>query len=938
MLPYQIYLMLTGVLSGQWLGGATHTFSPASGRQEVRPLSQPILQADTHPPATSRQEMMAEWLVKAGIRLRDQRQFLAALQTVQRAVVIYREQNNLQGEGFSLYIIGDVYFYQAQYQQALNYYQQALVLQQKSRDRKNEGTTQNDIGLVYKRLGQYAKALEHYQRSLAIDQELGNQSGAGVTLTNMGLVYASQGRYTQALDHYQDALKLLQQFGSAQDRGLIFNNLGSTYYSLGQTSKSLNYYQQALQQYRVAKDQQGESKALNNLGLLYKQQGNYSQALKHYRQSLALTQQLGQRTEEGTVLSNIGSIHRSLGQFAKALNFYQQDLAITQQTGNRPQEATALNNIGLIYESLGDFTQALRHYHQALVLQKQVGDRAGESQTLSNLGHLWQAQNQPELAIIFYKKSVQSKESLRQELDMLPVDEQQTFTNTVADTYRTLADLLLQQDRVLEAQQILDLLKVQELDHYLRGVPQNQRPDSLLRPQERNILTQYQDHQLLALGAELGNLEQIERADRTSEQRDRILELRKQQAIALSQFQAFIASKDITALMAQLRETSRSSLELQNLQDLRNNLARLNQKAILLYPLVLEDRLELVLVSADSPPIHRSVDISRADLNQAILEFRNALRSPQVDAKPPAQTLYKWLIAPIAKDLAQAEIKTILYAPDRQLRYIPLAALHDGQHWLVETFQVNNITAASIDDLDNQPQSPPPQVLAAAFTEGQVKVDVGTQTFAFNGLTFAGPEIEAVSTLLPQTEMRINEAFGPEMVYEMNDFQIVHLATHATFLPEDPEQSFIVFGNGDHVSLADIKRGQLGWNFPNVELFVLSACETGVGDTLGSGEEILGFGYLMQLAGADASLASLWQVDDGGTQHLMGAFYQRLQQQGMTKAEALRRAQMTLIHSQTDRADEQRGQIILHRPHGKPSAGLNHPYYWAPFILIGNGL
>ncbi|HEY9816093.1 MAG TPA: CHAT domain-containing protein [Candidatus Obscuribacterales bacterium] len=147
-------------------------------------------------------------------------------------------------------------------------------------------------------------------------------------------------------------------------------------------------------------------------------------------------------------------------------------------------------------------------------------------------------------------------------------------------------------------------------------------------------------------------------------------------------------------------------------------------------------------------------------------------------------------------------------------------------------------------------------------------------------------------------------------------------------------------GDGSRASLQDIR----SWDFPDVELMVLSACETAVGDVpLGNGAEVLGLGYLMQLAGAEAAIASLWQVSDGGTQVLMDAFYAALNN-GYSKAEALQRAQQALITSDETVLEGDRGNAtieIIDTRTGQPlaqSTDLAHPYYWAPFILIGNGL
>ncbi len=171
---------------------------------------------------------------------------------------------------------------------------------------------------------------------------------------------------------------------------------------------------------------------------------------------------------------------------------------------------------------------------------------------------------------------------------------------------------------------------------------------------------------------------------------------------------------------------------------------------------------------------------------------------------------------------------------------------------------------------------------------------------------------------------------------------IVHFATHAAaFVSGQPEDSFILFGSGEYPTLRDIG----SWSLFNVDLVVLSACETGLGGSFGNGEEILGLGYQFQNRGAKATLATLWKVDDGGTQKLINAFYAQLKQGHVSKAEALRQAQVAMITGNYSSGGGDRGSIssikVVSSPTGQPAEGqqgLEHPYYWAPFILIGNGL
>ncbi|MCG8367018.1 MAG: CHAT domain-containing protein, partial [Pseudanabaenales cyanobacterium] len=729
----------------------------------------------------------------------------------------------------------------------------------------------------------------------------------------------------------------------------------------GDYPQALEYYQQSLAITRDIGEAFGtsealratEGKTLNNIGAVYHSLGDYPQALEYFQQSLAITREIGDRAAEGRTLSNIGIVYYSLGNYPQALDFYQQSLAIIRDIGDRAGEGTILGNIGVVYRNLGDYPQALEYFQQALAITREIGDRAGEANTLSNMGRLFDDQADPALAIIFLKQAINTYETIRERNQALAQNLQDTYTATIEDNYRQLADLLLQQDRILEAQRVLDLLKVQELDNYVRGVRSTRDTQAgiVLRPDEQAIVDRYHanEENLIELGRERATLAQIPLDQRNPTQTERIAELRRLEQSVLYVFHSFFEQPEIVGLVDRLRRTEgAANLELAELNALRDNLKALkethNQTAVVLYPLVLEDRLELVLVTADTAPVRRTVAVPRTELNRAIGQLRYALESPDRNAEAPAQQLYDWLIRPIATDLAQAQADTIIYAPDLRLRYIPLAALHDGEQWLIQTYRVNNITAASLTELDNAPDPGSVNVLAAAFTEGRHEVQVGDRTLAYTGLPFAGPEIDTLSSLIPNTVQRLNDDFNPGIIIEMDDYRIIHLATHAEFNPGPPENSYILFGNGDQATLADVKRL---WSFPNVELVVLSACETAVGDVLRdeadtaagdgasiTGEEILGFGYLMQQAGADAAIGSLWQVDDGGTQILMSAFYDALSRGGLSKVESLQQAQLDLIR-RGEAGD--RGGFELANSEIAANT-LAHPYYWAPFILIGNGL
>ncbi|MGH1395915.1 MAG: CHAT domain-containing protein, partial [Trichormus sp.] len=431
----------------------------------------------------------------------------------------------------------------------------------------------------------------------------------------------------------------------------------------------------------------------------------------------------------------------------------------------------------------------------------------------------------------------------------------------------------------------------------------------------------------VVLGKELTRLRKISPEARSPQQTQRLQELVTQQQQLLQAFQQFLSNPTVTAQLQQLNQTARQqNLDLENINAIRDDLARLPQKSAIIYPLVLQDSLELVLVTPDSPPIHRTVAVKEEQLHQTITAFRQALTNPSRDIKTPARQLYDWLIKPLETELQQAGTQTLLYAPDGKLRYIPLSALYDGKQWLVERLSVNHITAASLISLNTQPQQDL-RILAGAFTQGSYQVALGNRRVAFSGLPFAGIEVKNLASTFPQTKTLFNQAFSPEVtVPQMDDYPIVHLATHAAFVVGKPQDSFILFGNGDRVNLANIAT----WSLPRVDLVVLSACETALGGQLGNGEEILGFGYQIQRTGAKSAIASLWTVDDGGTQVLMSTFYDKLAQGNITKATALQKAQIELITGDFVKNNKAISPINI--------GNLNHPYYWASFILIGNGL
>lgn len=840
----------------------------------------------------------------------------------------------------------DVYelWLKGEYTATLAKLQQYLTDFREKGDRAREGAVIACIGIAYRSMGNYNQGLEYLQQALAIFREDSLQDNStariwkGRTLDQMGLIYSLLGQYPQAFASAEQALIINRKVGDRIWEGRTLNNLANLYASLGQNTKALKLYQQALVIHQEIGNEPEVGVTLANMGAIHSFLEQYTQALNYYNQALVINQKIGDRAREAASLNGIGQVYRNLKQYAKALEYYQQALEIGRKINDKRREGATLTSIGVVSFLLKQYPKALESYQQALAISTEIGYKELTGVNFFLIGRTLEVENQRELAIVFYKQSVNIIEEIRKDIGKLSKQQQQSYIENYTVIYRILADLLLKKDRILEAQQVLDLLKLQELDDYLENVRGNEKTARGLSTtlQEQQVKEGYEAivNKGIKLGKELAELQKIPVDKRSSAQQQRILELRKAEQEITKEFSEFLKSPTVTALVAQLRQvTGDENLNLKDFNSLRDNLQRLQQSAVILYPFILDDRLELILVTPYSPPIRRTVNVKREELNRVIAEFHLSLKQPNSNVIPVANQLYNWLIKPIENDLAEAKTQTIIYAPDGQLRYIPLAALHDGKQWLVERFGINYITAASLTDLNTKRQEKM-QVFAGAFTQGSYTFKVGEQEFQFSGLPFAGREVENLAATIPGTTKLLNGQFNRDSVLMMNDFSVVHLATHAAFVVGNPEDSFIMFGNGDRATLRDVE----SWSLPKVDLIVLSACETGVGGKLGNGEEILGFGFQMQRTGAKAAIASLWPVSDGGTQVLINGFYSILQKGNISKAEALRQAQIALITGNHSAFGQQRGIVTAQRREESETRRLNHPYYWAPFILIGNGL
>jgi CHAT domain-containing protein len=357
-----------------------------------------------------------------------------------------------------------------------------------------------------------------------------------------------------------------------------------------------------------------------------------------------------------------------------------------------------------------------------------------------------------------------------------------------------------------------------------------------------------------------------------------------------------------------------------------------------------ETRYSVIVITASTMQA-REYPITAADLRRKVAAFLEALKNPASDPLPASQELYKILIAPMANDLKGAKAQTLMWSLNDVLRYVPMAALHDGKQYLVENYRNVVITPASIARLKD-------------------KVDVENSSIAAMGVSKdydgLGPlpavrgELEHIvrdekargtSGVLPGTLMLDDDFTETEMAKALDKhYPVVHIASHFVLQAGNETNSYLLLGGkevggkGYHLTLAEL-RDDPTLAFEGTELLTLSACQTGTSGTALNGREVDGLGITAQQKGAKSVLASLWSVADESTALLMADFYKQwLGPTGITKVGALRQAQLNMLHGASSGTDTVAAPArgTENGANKKPAPSYSHPFYWGGFILIGN--
>ncbi len=883
-------------------------------------------------------------LDRIGLIYRKSGQFKKAIDYFQQSLTICKEIGDFQGIARSLNYIGSVYDILGEYNKAIEYYQQSVAVFKKIGDHKGIKRSLNNINNIALNISyqgndkyvkdEYQQAIYLFQEALTIYEVTKDREGVANSLINIGNVYHSLGKYSKALDYFQQSFVIFEEIGHYDIFGSLIG-IGMTYYSLGEYSKALDYFQQSLSISKEIDNSFKISTSLINIGTVYETLGEYDKALYYYQKSLSLIKQYSLLLRSVT-LSSIGSVYTKLGEYNKALDYYQYSLVIDKQESYRSNIASSLNNLGNVHENLGEYSKAIDFYQKSLAISKEIGDRSGEALVYNNIAELLEKQNKATTAIVFYKESVNVYEQIRQNIQELPPKQQKSYLATVESTYRNLADLLLTQGRILEAQQVLELLKIQEISNYTRSGEVNQDGEQTIATNkpETNVLKTHGT--LIALGHKIDDCETKKDCDDNTYSK-----LLDDQEIISSQFEQLV--DQLEEQIQQRRANDSNFLDPNQITATSAKIVEAQPNTVLIYPLVLEDKVWILWASAGG--ITSSIEVNtvgQKQLSENVLKLRELLKTPQSDLKElqtTAKQLYDWLIPPqLAKELQDNQIKNLVFSLDNVTRYIPMEVLFDGSDYLVNNYTISNIISAGTVDYDETLPSSP-SILAGGLSEAVEGFNpLPNVKLELDNIVLHSPEDKSgIFPGLPLLNQQFTQKSMRDHLFEHN---ILHIATHGEFVPGDNNKSYLMLGDGEKYPIPEIKNLR---GLDKINLVVLSACETALGGKGTDGTEITGISSFFLQKGVDTVVASLWKVEDESTSLLMQYFYRNLAE-GMGKAKALRQAKLELINQGNSniKSDKQRASIEVNykgeRKKNFSPNNLQHPYYWGAFILIGNGL
>ncbi len=811
----------------------------------------------------------------------------------------------------------------------------------------NEGEASLRVqqGLRLYQAGKITEAINVWQQALGV---ISNSLDLALVRTNLALAYREIGNFNQAVQQWEKAIQIyrVQKDEATQERlAQLLVEQGQTYSDLGQQQRAIQLLQSALEIAKKNNLQLTEAAALGALGNAYWAAGNYEEAISSCEASLRIARELNDKGKGYiiTALNNLGNAYASRGEryrtSASVATIEGDDQAVGQFNELAQEDKLA---------AIAAFTESAQLAMNGLSKDRQLSEQNWqllEVKARLNLNRLLGEMAEPDSNLI-----AQNRSRIISILERVPDSRDKVYG---------LINLAIANEKNQEAARLLGLAiasarNISDFRSLSFAI------GSLGHLYEAS--RQYTEAMDLTQQAQFA-AQQANAADslyRWQWQAGRVFKVTGDRTQAIASYESaiatlqsirsdiLVANKDLQfnfrdsvepvyrELMGLLLETTNyqtnltktiNILELLKLAELQNffgdDCVEIAQKngtkkdnlsetgAAVIYSVILSDRTEMILQSPDGNLQGYPVEIKQDQLQQEIDQLRLLLENRSTEEYlPQAQKIYDMLIHPMAEDIAKLGVKTLVFIQDGVLRKVPMSALHDGKEFLVQKYAIANTPSLTL----TASKSPNVRNLKA------LAVGLTVEREPFPPLTNVAAEVAEVNSLLGGIKLLDRDFTITRLEKELraNNFAIIHIATHGKF-GVDAASTFLV-GYDGKISLdqLDSLLRSVSQNYRRneqqepVELLTLSACQTAAGDNRAA----LGIAGVAVRAGVKSAMASLWFINDESTVRLIEEFYTQLRQPSMTKAEALRQAQIKLIASED----------------------YNHPAVWSPFILIGNWL
>lgn len=729
------------------------------------------------------------------------------------------------------------------------------------------------------------------------------------------------------------------------------NQQAATAMQRGQFEQAVRYGQAASAAAAQSGDPAQQFDALLQLADAYQALGQYRNALATLRAAQPLADALDDPVRHAAVLGALGKILWLTGATDDARRHLDRSVTLARQAHAPPIAAASLNHLGNLAAEQGDARAARLAYQDSLTLARQAQDPALTATVLINAARLAARERDPRTAETLLTEAARQVQTLPASHDKayhllaigklrrtLPGASAAQRTQAAQDDFTAAATLARQLDDQRSLSYALgyqaqlqqdERHRAEALTLYRQAVfaaQQADAPELLYRWQwqiGRLLKTQGdRNGAILAYQQAVAQLQTIRQdftsnrgagagsfrasvGDAFTELADLLLQRAVQQPTAAAREADLLAARDAMEALktAEVKDYFQDEC-VTALQSRITTLDRPPPHTAVLYPILLPDRLELLLQSPQGIQ-QITVRVDRAAFTAAVREFRRALeKRTSREYLPAAQQLYGWLIRPLQGSLDAQQIDTLVFAPDGPLRTIPIAALHDGQNFLIRHYAIATTPGLTLTDLRPFPRQKMQPLLngLSEARQGFSSLDYVQKELAAIHAAYGGKVLENQDFQLASVQQELKET----------PYSIVHIASHGQFASDVRNTFLLTFD--DKLTLDRLERFMSLSQYRDqpVELLTLSACQTAAGDDRAA----LGLAGVAVKAGARSAVATLWFINDQATSLLVTEFYRQLQNAKLSKAKALQQAQMQLL------ADRR----------------YQHPGYWSPFLLIGNWL